>query len=63
MINEVRGRIVELRTIEDRRLALVDIDGTRRPVFLDRLPNAQVGDYIIVRGGFATQLLDSASQS
>jgi hydrogenase maturation factor len=56
---ENRGRIVELRTVESRRLALVEIGGTRKPVFLDMIPDAQIGDYVKINAGFATERIDS----
>jgi hydrogenase maturation factor len=49
------GRIVEVRTVENERLALVDVGGTHRPVFLDMIPDAAVGDYVRIRAGFATE--------
>jgi hydrogenase expression/formation protein HypC len=56
---ENRGRIVELRTVESRRLALVEMGGTRKPVFLDMIPDAQIGDYVKIHAGFATERIDS----
>lgn len=58
MKSENCGRIVEVRTVESRRLGLVEIGETRRPVFLDMLPDAQVGDYVKIHAGFAIERVD-----
>ena len=35
-----------------------DLDGVARKVMLDLLPDAAVGDYVIVHAGYAIQSLD-----
>jgi len=51
----VPGRI---ETIEEKGAAKVDFGGVKRKVFLDLLPEARVGDYVIVHAGFAIELLN-----
>ncbi len=38
--------------------ALVDLSGVRKPVSLALVPEAQVGDYVIVHVGFAISRVD-----
>lgn len=38
--------------------AEVEVDGVRRKVRLDLLPNAQLGDYVLVHAGMAIALVD-----
>jgi len=38
-----------------------EIDGVRREVMLDLVPEAREGDYVIVHAGYAIQTLDEAS--
>ena len=54
----VPGRLVSAEEIGDNRLGVVDLGGSRRQVFLDFIPEAQVGDYILVHAGFAISRLD-----
>lgn len=42
----------------DQRRATVDFGGVVQQVLLDLLPDAQVGDYVLVHAGFAIQRLD-----
>jgi len=51
---EVPGKILEVHTVRNNRLGLVDFGDTRRPIFLDLVPDASVGDYVTVHVGFAT---------
>ncbi len=39
-------------------IADVDFGGIKRKVGLDLLPDARVGNYVIVHAGFAIQILD-----
>jgi len=52
---EVPGKIIEEYTVRRNRLGLVQFAGTSRPVFLDLVPEAHVGDYVRVHVGFATE--------
>jgi len=54
----VPGKIVETQTVRNNRLGLVQFGGTRRPVFLDLVPEANVGDYVLVHVGFAISKVD-----
>jgi len=45
-------------TIEDGRMASVDIMGVTRKVSLDLTPEATEGDFVLVHAGFALQVVD-----
>lgn len=47
-------------TIEDNRMAAVDIMGVTRKVSLDLVPEAVEGDHVLVHAGFALQVVDEA---
>lgn len=50
---------VPMKLIERKEYAgIAEISGVRKEVRLDLLPEARVGDYVIVHAGFAIQLLD-----
>ena len=51
------ARIVERL---DGDQALVDLGGVRKPVSVAMVPQAGVGDYVIVHVGFAIGLVDAA---
>jgi hydrogenase expression/formation protein HypC len=51
---EVPGKILEVHAVRNNRLGLVDFGDTRRPIFLDLVPDAKIGDYVTVHVGFAT---------
>ncbi|MBQ9068540.1 MAG: HypC/HybG/HupF family hydrogenase formation chaperone [Eggerthellaceae bacterium] len=44
--------------IDDDRMANVDILGAQRSASLDLVPQAQVGDYVLVHAGFAIEVVD-----
>jgi hydrogenase expression/formation protein HypC len=50
----VPGKILEVYPVRNNRLGLVEFGDTRRPVFLDLVPDAGVGDYVTVHVGYAT---------
>jgi len=54
----VPGKLVETQVIGDNRLGVVQFGGIRRSVFLDFVPDAKVGDYVLVHVGFAISRLD-----
>ena len=54
----VPGKILETQTVRNNRLGLVQFGGTRRPVFLDLVPGADIGDYVLVHVGFAISKVD-----
>ncbi len=53
----VPARVV---SIEAEKMATVEIGGVGRQVALDLVPEAEVGDYVIVHVGFAIERLDEA---
>ena len=54
----VPGKLVEAHSICDSRVGVVEFGGIKRSVFLDFVPEAQVGDYVLVHVGFAISRLD-----
>ncbi|GAA1041024.1 HypC/HybG/HupF family hydrogenase formation chaperone [Virgisporangium ochraceum] len=57
----VPGRIIRLDNRDDTLMAEVDFGGVRKDVCLEYIPDATVGEYVIVHVGFAIQRLDEAS--
>ncbi len=57
----VPGRIVRTEERDATLMADVDFGGIQKSVCLQYLPDATVGDYVIVHVGFAIQRLDEAS--
>lgn len=58
MCLSIPGRIVRIDSRDaSMRTALVDFDGLEKTVQLLYLPEAVVGDYVVVHAGFATQRL------
>ena len=57
----VPGRIVDRLPLEDGALAsgFVEFDGLRRAVCLELVPEAGVGDYVIVHAGIAISRVDA----
>jgi len=51
----IPGKILEEHTVRKNRLGLVQFADTTRPIFLDLVPEAHVGDYVRVHVGFATE--------
>lgn len=45
-------------TIDEQRMAEVDIMGVSRKVSLDLVPEATPDDYVLVHAGFALQVVD-----
>ena len=54
----VPGKLVDTETIGDNRLGTVQFGGIKRSVFLDFVPEAQIGDFVLVHVGFAISKLD-----
>ena len=54
----VPGRVVEIAGADELRVARVDFAGVVRPVCLAYVPEAQVGDYVLVHVGFAISCID-----
>ena len=54
----IPGKILDLEQAGESRLARVEFGGITRKVSLDLVPEAGVGDYVIVHVGFAISKLD-----
>lgn len=57
----VPGRIVQRYERDETPMAEVDFGGVQKEVCLQYIPDAAMGDYVIVHVGFAIQRLDEAS--
>jgi hydrogenase expression/formation protein HypC len=57
----VPGRIIRLENRDDTMMAEVDFGGLRKDVCMEYIPDAEIGEYVIVHVGFAIQRLDEAS--
>jgi hydrogenase expression/formation protein HypC len=55
----IPGRIVETYREHDVLMAKVDFGGVRRGVCLEHVPEAAVGDYVLVHVGFALSRIDA----
>ncbi len=53
----IPGKILTLDS-EGKRMAEVDFGGTRKRVYLDFVPDAKEGDYVLVHVGVALQKVD-----
>jgi hydrogenase expression/formation protein HypC len=56
----VPGAILEIYETDGLRMAKVDFGGARREVCLAYVPEAAVGDYVIVHVGFAISIVSEA---
>ena len=56
----VPGKIIEILSGEGLKMCKVDFGGVMRDVCIETLPEAKVGDYVIVHAGFALNLLSEA---
>lgn len=55
----VPGKIVAIdNSIEDLKMGKVDFNGIQKDVCLDLVPEANVGDYVVVHVGFALNVLN-----
>ena len=57
----VPGQVVSVAEQDGQQMAQVDFGGLRKEVCLDYIPDARVGEYVIVHVGFAIQRLDEQS--
>ena len=55
----VPGKILEAEERDGSRIASVRFGGITRQVFLNFVPEAQVGDYVLVHVGFAISRVDA----
>ncbi|HMK30464.1 MAG TPA: HypC/HybG/HupF family hydrogenase formation chaperone [Terriglobales bacterium] len=56
----IPGKVLAVEKVEGIRLARVQFGGIVRAVSLDLVPEAVVGDYVIVHVGYAISRLDEA---
>ena len=54
----VPGKLIEIADDHGLRMGRVDYAGTRRAACLEYVPEAAIGDYVIVHAGFAISVLD-----
>jgi hydrogenase expression/formation protein HypC len=61
----VPGKIVEIKDCEEEinRKGKIDFSGVLKEVSLAYLPEAKLGDYVIVHAGFALSILDEKEAS
>jgi hydrogenase expression/formation protein HypC len=57
----VPGRVLSIAEIDGTLMAEADFGGVRKSVCLQYIPDATVGEYVVVHVGFAIQRLDEAS--
>ena len=56
----VPGQVIEIRQAEGLPMATVDFGGTRREVCLAYVPEAKLGDFVVVHVGFAISVVSEA---
>jgi hydrogenase expression/formation protein HypC len=54
----VPGKVVEIFDEDGLRMGRIDYEGTQNTTCLEYLPEAEVGQYVIVHAGFAISILD-----
>ncbi|PRC46639.1 HypC/HybG/HupF family hydrogenase formation chaperone [Mycobacterium sp. ITM-2017-0098] len=57
----VPGRILRMEDRDGTLMSVVDFGGVQKDVCLEYIPDAQVGEYVVVHVGFAIQRLDEES--
>ena len=57
----VPGKILSLAERDGTLMSLVDFGGIQKDVCLQYIPDAAVGEYVVVHVGFAIQRLDEES--
>lgn len=55
----VPGKILEVEDLATNRVGTIQFGGVTRQAYLDFVPEAQVGDYVIVHVGFALSVVDA----
>jgi len=56
----VPGKVLEAREAGPNRIARVGFGGVTRQVCMDFVPEAGVGEYVLVHVGFAISVIDEA---
>ena len=54
----VPAKLTETEDIGENKLGMVEMGGVKRQVFLNFVPDAQVGEYVLVHAGFAINRLN-----
>jgi hydrogenase expression/formation protein HypC len=57
----VPGRVLSVAEVDGTLMAEVDFGGVRKDVCLQYIPDAAIGEYVVVHVGFAIQRLDEQS--
>lgn len=57
----VPGKILRMEDRDGTLMSVVDFGGVRKDVCLQYIPDARVGEYVVVHVGFAIQRLDEQS--
>jgi len=57
----VPGRIVSVEDRDGTLMSIVDFGGIKKEVCLEYIPDARIGEYVVVHVGFALQRLDEES--
>ena len=55
----VPGKIIDTQEIGESRIGRVQFGGVTRQAYLDFVPEANVGDYVLVHVGFAISRVDA----
>lgn len=55
----VPGKIVDTREVDGMRIGKIDFAGVTRDAYLDYVPEAGPGDYVVVHVGFAISVIDA----
>jgi hydrogenase expression/formation protein HypC len=56
----IPGKVVEIFDEHGLKMGRIDYAGTRKAACLEYVPEAQVGEFVIVHAGFAISILDEA---
>jgi hydrogenase expression/formation protein HypC len=54
----IPGKIIETQVIGDSRVGKIQFGGVTRQAYLDFVPEAETGDFVIVHVGFAISRVD-----
>src|ERR1700754_5062386 len=57
----VPGRIISVEDRDGTLMSVVDFGGIKKDVCLQYIPDAEIGEYVVVHVGFALQRLDEES--
>jgi hydrogenase expression/formation protein HypC len=57
----VPGKILQMQDRDGTLMSVVDFGGVQKDVCLQYVPDAKVGEYVVVHVGFAIQRLDEES--